>query len=99
MGEYSERFLLDINFARKKVENEEEILIPNGYSIIFINGLYLIVSTPYHYNIENATKFVDIYIGADSISLLNLVNIKNEDMARNNIEIYLIYVRVREFKD
>ena len=76
MGEYSERFLLDINFARKKVENEEEILIPNGYSIIFINGLYLIVSTPYHYNIENATKFVDIYIGADSISLLNLVNEK-----------------------
>lgn len=47
-----------------------------GYSIIFINGLYLIVSTPYHYNIENATKFVDIYIGADSISLLNLVNEK-----------------------
>ena len=72
LGVKSTKFLLSINFAKLK----EGILYTNGYSIVPILDMFILISTPYEYN-NNVTKFVDIYIGQDSFSMMNMISSKN----------------------
>lgn len=74
MGNGSKKFLLEINF----MEYQGGLLMPNGYSVIVVENMFLIVSTPNEYR-GNSSKFVDIYIGQDSFSLMNMVTEKKFD--------------------
>lgn len=57
LGKESQEFLISINFAKLK----DDFLYSNGYNIVPINDMFILVSTPNEYNNE-ASKFVDIYI-------------------------------------
>ncbi|SDE11096.1 methyltransferase [Peptococcus niger] len=71
LGKESQEFLISINFAKLK----DDFLYSNGYSIVPINDMFILVSTPNEYNNE-ASKFVDIYIGQDSFSMMNMISDK-----------------------
>ena len=72
LGVKSTKFLLSINFAKLK----EGILYTNGYSVVPILDMFILISTSYEYN-SNVTKFVDIYLGQDSFSMMNMISSKN----------------------
>lgn len=61
-------FLINAGLVKK----EQDLLIPTGYSILPINDMLLIVSLPYSYS-QSKTKAADIYLGQDSMRLMQMV--------------------------
>jgi len=69
LGQKSIDFLIESGLANK-VDTK---LIPNGYAILPVNDLYLILSLPNFYS-NSKSKFTDIYIGQDSARLGQMIN-------------------------
>lgn len=75
LGDKSIEFLIKTNFAIEK----NNILYSNGYSIVVINNIFLIVSTPNEYIKDekvkkSISKYADIYIGQDSLSMMSMIS-------------------------
>ena len=74
LGESGKRFLLESNFA---IENNGK-LNSNGYAVLPVNDMFLIVSIPSIYSM-NKHIFPDIYIGQDSTRLYQMISNKEFD--------------------
>lgn len=69
------KFLLETNMFYKK----DDFLNGNGYILLPVNELYLIVSLPCSYT-NGKSQFCDIYIGQDSMRLQQMLKNKKFNM-------------------
>lgn len=74
IGNEGVEFLISCGYASER----NGTILSNGYVIVPVDSLFLIVSTPGSYS--NATcRFADIYIGQDSLSMLQMVTNRTFD--------------------
>lgn len=66
IGDRNTQFLIDSGYAY----TDNDIIIPDNYVLIPINNKLLVVNPPYK-KFRNGKKVPDLYVGADSLKLIN----------------------------